>query len=255
MRYLKSVQYKLPNTDNNFSSQFLEYLSPLGNIEKNEIKFQMTSDDFFPITSISFSDVKIPQANFIFNEGNSIEIKLINTTGVSRNSDHKYSHIHITEYIKRIKSFNLKYIDHTGFNLPHFDGIHPQISMLRRELTASSLYHTFPKHLADAPWDFILPGSREEIDGKVKTNYTVSRKPKIEIVSFDKSSIPLMQLDIQLECKFLDLVKIFPEAIAVYDTKSLWVYLKNDFGIDICFVLNEAHEKDWSIHFSNARLF
>ncbi len=254
MIYLKQVQYKLPNTNSEFISQFLDYLAPIGEVGNDEIELRQSNDAFFPVTSILFSQTRTAQVVFVFNSNTSVSAEIANTTGVSKTSPHQYSHISVTEFTERISPFKLKYIDHTGFNLPFFNGIHPKILELREKLKNACLYHTFPKHLSDSPWDFILPGTKKEVVAKVETDYSLDRKPKIEIVSFDKSSTPIMQLDIQLEGKYEDWVKIFPEAINVPEMKSPWVYMENDFGIDVCFVLNEAHEKDWSYHFAKDRL-
>ena len=255
MIYLKGVQYKIPNTNREFVSHFLNYLSPLGEVKNDEITLNLSNENFFPVTSILFTEINTSQVSFIFSDNKSFSVDIVNTTGVTKNSPHKYSYISLEEFINRISPYKLKYIDHTGFNLPYFSGIHPKILYLREKLKSVCLYHTFPKHLEDAPWDFILPATIEEISKAVETDYSLNRKPKIEIVSFDKSSTPIIQFDIQLEGKYEDWVKIFPEAIQVPEIKSLWVYIQNDFGIDVCFVLNEAHEKDWSYYFSKERLY
>lgn len=254
MNYLKQVQYKLSSYNKNFISEFFSYLAAVGKVNEDAIKLHMSNDNFLPVTSILFTEALTPQVSFVFNDDTSVNVDISNITNILKTSPHQYSYISMTEFTKRITPFKLKYIDHTGFNLPFFDGIHPKILELRQKLKNTCLYHTFPKHLEDAPWDFILPGSKEEISKAVETDYLLNRKPKIEIVSFDKSSTPLIQLDIQLDGKYEDWVKIFPEAIDVPEIKNLWAYIANDFGIDICFVLNEAHDKDWSYHFVKDRL-
>jgi len=255
MVYLKQVGYKLSNNNSQFISDFLNYLSLFGEVSKNEIVLQLSNKAFFPITSILFTEVNIPQVSFVFSDGRSVSTNITNTTNLSKRSPYLYSPIPLEEFIKRVGLFKLKGIDHTGFNLPYFKGIHPKILELRERVKKGCLYHTFPKHLEDAPWDFILPGSPEEISGEAEINYSLNRKPKIEIVSFEKSSTPLIQLDIQLEGSYEGRLKIFPEAIRVPEMRNLWVYIQNDYGIDVCFVLNEVSNKDWSYHFAKDRLF
>ncbi|MFC1626759.1 hypothetical protein ACFL1P_00985 [Patescibacteria group bacterium] len=254
MSFLIQVDYILPNSNKTFNAKFLKYLSSIGNTTDNKITLNRSNNNYYPVTNIIFTDITTPKVSFVLNDNNSIDINIINTTNVSKTSHHQYSHILLENFIKRIAPFNHKYIDHTGFNLPFFDGIHPEIVQLRESLKKTSLYHTFPKHLEDANWDFILPASEKEINNTVKTDYTQIRRPKIEIVSFDKCSTPLIQFDIQLEGAYKDWVKIFPEAIQVPEIKSLWVYIQNDYDIDICFVLNEEKENDWSYQFKNTRL-
>lgn len=254
MLYLKQVHYKLPNIDKEFIVDFLNFLSPVGKVSRDEITLKQSNNAFFPITSVLFTNTSMPQVSFIFSNNASFSLDISNDTNVSKRSPHQYSHISLKKFIHRISPFKLKDIDHTGFNLPYFDGIHPKILELREKLKSVSLYHTFPEHLENAPWDFILPATMDEINKKTQTDYFLNRKPKIEIVSFDKSSTPLIQFDVQLEGDYQDWVEIFPEAIQEPERKSLFVYIRNDFDIDVCFVLNEVDKKDWSYHFSNSRL-
>lgn len=252
--HLQHVQYTLPNTTPTFTSNLINYLSPVGTVTNGDITLYLSDDTFVPTTSITFADIAIPQVSFLLSDKTTIDIDITNTTQMSKQSPHQYQPISLDTFITRMAPFPLIRIDHTGFNLPYFDGIHPEILELRDTLRKTCLYHTFPKHLEDAPWDFVLPGSEKEISGEKPIDYTLNRTPKIEIVSFDKSSTPLIQFDIQLTGSYEDWVGIFPEALHILELRSPWVYVTNDTGIDICFVLNEVRDKDWSYHFANERL-
>jgi hypothetical protein len=251
--YLKQVIYQLPSTNPNFTKLFISYLQPLSKESDNKLVLNKSQDDLLPDTFFEFSNIMVPTVIFkVGNEEYKVEIK--NSTGKSKLSPHTYTPIEISDFIFRMKAIKLIGIDHTGFNLPFFDGIHPEILKLRDFLKDKCLYHEFPKNLADAPWDFIIPGTIEEIDKTIKTNYKLIRKPKIEIVSFDKSSTPLIQIDLQFNESYQNLLKLFPEAIDDSPSKSVWVYIKNDFGIDICFVLNKSNGRDWSHYFKGYRI-
>jgi len=254
MAALIKVVFTLPYKNEAFSEQFLRYLSPKGKIVDKTIALTLSQPDFLPKTSFELKGGEEPFVTFVFNDGNEIKIHISNTTSTAKQSPYKYSHVTLDDFLNRIKPFPLVGLDHTGFNLPYFNGVHPKILELRNQLKDTCLYYTFPKHLEDAPWDFIIPGTKGEIERKVSVDYNLIRKPKIEIVSFENSSTPLIQIDIQLKGKYEDLVKIFPEALHVPEIRNMWVYLKNDFGIDICFVLNEASGDDWSYEFQNDRL-
>jgi len=65
------------------------------------------------------------------------------------------------------------------------------------------------------------------------------RRPKFEIVSFDKASTPLLQLDIQMNTSYEILLGLFPEALVYPLIRNLWIYLENPYGLDICLVVNE----------------
>lgn len=254
MRYLRQVIYTLPDIDQSFKDSFIRYLAPLGEIKPDGVRLRLSNGDFLPATSFSFSQVAVPHVNFCFSDQTVYSIEISNTTGQSRNSPHMYDPITIEEFIRRVSPFTLFAIDHTGFNLPSFEGVHPKIVELREKSSASSLYHTFPRHIEDAEWDFILPATEEEINRSTATDYSINRKPKLELVSFDTSSTPLIQIDIQLVGHYEGWEQRFPEAIPVPALRSLWVYLQNSFGIDVCFVLNEVDEKDWSHHFVTERI-
>jgi hypothetical protein len=254
MPYLTKVQFCLPSKDKNFEEQFRHFLSPLGEVTTNGINLALSNKDVLPKTSFVFEGSEHPFMLFMFDDSGSTKVEITNTTGATKQSPYRYAHMTLEELVERIRPFRLQGLDHTGFNLPSFEGVHPKILELRQELKDTCLYHTFPKHLEDAPWDFILPGTQEEINGSQKTDYRHVRKPKLEIVSFENSSTPLLQIDIQVQGNYEDMVKVFPEALHVPEIRNMWVYLQNDFGIDVCFVLNEASENDWSYQFRNDRL-
>lgn len=252
MNYLKQIKYELPDNDIDFKKDFLDYLSSTGSVTENQLAIRNSQFDFLPETVFEFTNTEVPTAVFELGDSqHKVEIK--NVTQISKQSPHAYKSISIKEFTDRLKD-KLFGVDHTGFNLPYFDGIHPEILKLRELLKDKCLYHEFPKDLADEPWDFILPATQEEIESGEGIDYQRIRKPKIEIVSFPKSSTPLIQIDIQLEGKYEDWLELFPEAIDDPDMRNLWVYIKNDLGIDICFVLNELSSKDWSHYFEGYRI-
>lgn len=219
----------------------------------NGINVARSNQDFLPKTSFVFEGSEHPFVLFLFDDSGSTKVEMTNTTGATKQSPYRSAHILLEGFIERIRPFRLQGLDHTGFNLPSFEGVHPKILELRQQLKETCLYHMFPKHVEDAPWDFILPGTQEEIQGSQKTDYRHVRKPKREIVSFENSSTSLLQIDIQVQGHYEDLVKVFPEALHVPERRNRWMYLQNDFGIDVCFVLNEASENDWSSQLRNDR--
>lgn len=254
MPYLSKIQYCLPRADKAFEKQFMQFLSPLGTVTPKGIDLTLSRSDYLPSTSFIFKDTRSAFTQFVFDGGRTTTVEIANTTGANKQSPYHYSHIALGVFIERMQRFPLLGLDHTGFNLPYFEGVHPKIVELRQELKAKCLYHTFPKHLEDAPWDFIIPGTREEIARVQETDYQLVRKPKVEIVSFENSSTPLIQIDIQVQGKYEEMVDAFPEALHVPEIRNMWVYLQNEYGIDICFVLNESSGKDWSYQFQNDRL-
>ena len=87
-------------------------------------------------------------------------------------------------------------LDHVGFNLPWFGrAVHPAIADLRNRLKQVCLYHLF---LTGEPWDFIIPGELAKIRKLDAIDYNQIRRPKFEIVSFDRASTPLVQIDLSV---------------------------------------------------------
>jgi hypothetical protein len=88
------------------------------------------------------------------------------------------------------------------------------------------LYHEFP---TGEPWDFIIPGDTHEIDHHKAVDYTKIRRPKFEVVSFDKASTPLIQFDVGVNLNYETFAPLFPESINDPEFRNIWVYLENPF--------------------------
>lgn len=131
-------------------------------------------------------------------------------------------------------------------------GIHPEIQTLREYCKDKSLYHLFP---TGENWDFIIPATKEEITGKASIEYSLLRRPKVEIVTFEKTSKPLIQIDVNISKKTTldELKKLFPEGLVDENINNIWIYMKNPLGIDICYVLNPGDDPDWSPFFKDSR--
>ena len=164
------------------------------------------------------------------------------------------SHVQVDDVADRLASSGLSIlgIDHIGFNLPwQGNSLHPAMLDLRERLKATCLYHRFP---SGEPWDFILPGSRTEISHRQRVDYALPRRPKFEIVSFDKCSTPLIQMEVLCSMRYEQFSHLFPEALMDPNVRNAWIYIKNDAGIDLCLVLNEESEGDWSSIFKGHRI-
>jgi hypothetical protein len=214
-----------------------------------------SSDSFLPKISIdSDSSETFAKAEFKLMNNDTLSVYIINITGVDKQNPTPFRHVELEDVTGRFirNGIGVVGIDHIGFNLPWFNnGIHPAIADLRSRLRAACLYHLFP---TGEPWDFILPGELAEISKRRAVDYSRTRKPKFELVSFDKASIPLVQIDIAVDMKYSDFRTVFPEALDDLQMKSIWVYLQNSYDLDICLVINESKANDWSTFFSDHRL-
>lgn len=179
-----------------------------------------------------------------------IQVELTNKTGQERKSPETYTPIEIGDLVNRLGSIQLTSLDHLGFNLPWFDGLHPEIAKLRKQLAPHCAYYRFP---TGEDWDFVLPASKLELEN-TSLDLSKVRRPKLEIVSFEKASIPIVQIDFLVESQFKEILRLFPEGIAVPELKNVWVYLTNPCGIDICLVIGEEDGLDWSAFFDGHRL-
>ena len=249
MNILNSIHIVLPKKDTAFTEQLIAFLSPLGTVVDGDITFTKSDDSYFPEIVFSIKASDPPHA--LFHSKNDFEMKvdILNSTGKEKESPHTYTPIDIEVVANRLQERKVVGLDHVGFNLPWFDGIHPDILKLRTQLSDKSVYKLFP---TGEPWDFILPASEKEIHNQETLDYTVVRRPKFEIVSFDKSSRPLIQFDLQIQADAQMIQNLFPEGIYDPGPNNVWVYLKNSYDLDICLVLNERKVGDWGEFFTSS---
>jgi hypothetical protein len=220
------------------------------------LQVKPSQPDYHPMIWLDFfaNELAEVRVEFELSSGAVYSVELVNTTGENRQSPHAYFHITAHDFIQRLAQENLSLvgIDHAGCNLPWFAaGLHPQIAWLRDQLSKGCLYHLFPTGEA---WDFILPGDTEEIRGQREIDYSKTRRPKFEIVSFEKSSTALVQFDVQLNASYEQLLGLFPEALNDPNLRNLWIYLENPYSIDVCVVANPYSPGDWSEFFKASRL-
>ena len=166
----------------------------------------LPSNEYF-LPTISFdanSTETFAKADFEFNTNEVLSIYITNITVVEKRNPSPFRHIELETVNDRFATNGMEVvgIDHIGFNLPWFNsGIHPAIADLRNRLKSTCLYHLFP---TGEPWGFIIPGESSEIGKRKAVDYNQIRKPKFELVSFDKASIPLVQIDISVDTKYAD---------------------------------------------------
>lgn len=255
MTYLKEIMLSFCKDHSSFSNKFSNLFKNVIEQDENKEYIKRIDNNYLPRISLNTSGIENDvTATFFLNDGFEYKIIIENKTGLEKNNHLKYSHIEIDDLINRFKLHNLKItkIDHVGFNLPWFsDGNNPEIQHLRKLLSNKSLYHTYP---SGEPWDFILPATLEEIKGEVETDYSSIRKPKFEIVSFSKCSVPIIQFDVCCSFKKEMFQIYFPEGCYDVNLQNIWLYIVNPFQLDICLVLSEEYEGDWSYYFKNSRL-
>jgi hypothetical protein len=252
--FLEGIKIYLPK-DVEFIGLLFTILERLG-IDRNEcFEFTSSSPDYFPRlyfeTNANISNVKV---DFLSSDGEVFSEKVVNETGVEKLSPHSYQLINIEDAAMRLASASLAFVglDHLGFNLPWFrSALHPRIANLRSILSSICLYHRFPTGEA---WDFILPGDHDEISGRKEIDYSLIRKPKFEMVSFEKASTPLVQIDVSVQASYNELSRLFPESLKDPELGNIWVYLQNRFEVDVCLVINPISTGDWSLFFRGTRL-
>lgn len=242
---LNTIDIVLPDIDDEFFDQLTGFPSVFGIKTGNSLRFNTSNPHYLPVLELSCGPVATPEVVF-----DKKLVKIQNTTGVEKTNPFTYTPLTLDEVTKRLNDYPLNMLDHIGFNLPYFEGVHPEILELREELKSRCLYHLFP---SGEPWDFIIPGTEEEINGAV-VDYTVVRKPKFEIVSFSNCSKPLIQIDFSVKASYSDIVSVFSEGLHDDNLHNVWVYIQNPYGIDICFVVNEPAEGDWSEYFKGSRI-
>jgi len=252
---LAEIVVKFPNCDITFNRKLLAQLDEVGLIVNGKLRIKSSNDDFYPKISVDTnSGIGNVSAEFRTRKDCKHEILIDNTTGITKKNPLEYSHLSIDNITDRFNKndITINDIDHVGFNLPWFSaGIHPLIENLRHNFASKCLYHKFP---TGEPWDFIIPGFVNEILMLDEVDYSKTRRPKFEIVSFDASSTPMIQFDLQCNKKYEVFSQIFPEAIHDNQFKNIWIYVENSYNVDVCFVLNEASKSNWSSYFKENRI-
>ncbi len=253
--YLERISISLPGTETGFNQRLADLLAALG--QMNSFGFEGTASDarYYPRLALDLQSTRRGvYADFLLSSGAIHSVGVENSTGMQKRSPHSYVPLGIDTVSRRFATDGilLKGIDHLGFNLPWFEaGIHPHILDLREKFSARCLYHLYP---SGEPWDFILPGTPGEIASREAVDYGKVRRPKFELVSFDKSSMPLIQIDIGVNRGFERFAELFPESLVDPAFRNIWIYLENPYPVDICLVINEYSEGDWSGFFEGCRL-
>ena len=159
MNYLRTISIQLP-LDHDFTNDFLELLTPLGNKVADQIVVDSTNPEYIPQLSVGFVDLSIPRVIFKGEEV-SLSEAIVNQTEQQRESPHVYMPLSIVEVKNRIEAGgNIKVIDHLGVNFPWFDGLSPNIARLRQKLPRYCAYYRFP---TGEEWDFIIPATELKI--------------------------------------------------------------------------------------------
>jgi hypothetical protein len=253
--FLRQISICLPGIHSGFNDRLASLLAPLGRRKAHALELTPSDPDLFPRLVIELQSGRAEVfVDFLLSKGDVDPVGVENSTGVKKQSPHSYKPLEIDDVSNRFaaEGINLIRIDHAGFNLPWFaPGIHPRILQLRERMAPACLYHRYP---SGEPWDFILPGDRDEIAGRRAVDYNRIRRPKFELVSFEKASTPLLQIDVGVNRLFERFSELFPEALVDPAFRNIWIYLENPHPVDICLVVNEYSEEDWSGFFTGYRL-
>ena len=245
---IDTVSFVLPVRPAAVGRQLLDLLGPFGTHDGEAVWLRPSDPRNLPRVAVGLRDVATATVEFS-GAGIFRSVRLVNTTGIERPSPYAYSPISLADFRRRSARLVVTSLDHVGFDLPWFDGTHPEVLALRRALAPHCAYHRFP---SGEDWDFILPATPEEIAGRL--DYGTVHRPKVEVVSFDTVSVPLVQVDLAVDATFETLVGLFPEGLVDAAFRNVWVYLANPYGIDVCLVLNEPSTADWSAYFDGHRI-
>lgn len=248
--FLDEVVFSFDKTQRTFFDEFTGLLDAV--LESGRLK--KSSPDFLPTFRLDSEHPDSGVAVSFRSASVTKEIAIRNTTGMERKSPERYRAIGLAELKRRFAANSIRIVklDHIGFNLPWFEAPpHPAIAEVRAAYAKDCLYHAFP---GGEPWDFILPGTADEITGAVGIDYGKIRKPKLELVSFGKCSVPIIQFDVCCTCAKELFRKIFPEGLYDDNLGNIWAYVDNPYGLDLCLVLGEDYDGDWSGFFRDCRI-
>ncbi len=250
-KILSSIKIILPKNTFSDNSKFIQLFNNT-ELLNGVINFPNKTGDYSPSIFLEFGDVSDLTVSFLSDKEELLQIPVTNETGETWESPHDYSPLTLEEFIERLESrrIEFQYYDHLGINLPWKKDLHPRLVEAIKVLKNICLLHSFPEN---DNWYFIIPGSEEEVLSKTEIDYSLDRKPKFEFVNFLKCSIPILQIDLATNVKYEVVREMFPEGIFDDNLRNLWVYISNDAGIDICFVLNEMGN-GWTSFFDGCRI-
>ena len=224
-------------------------LSKCGEVDDATFSVTPTQKNFLPKLQLLADSSKEPTIEFICDKTVLSQV-IANRTGKTKHSPHDYKSLSLIEVTKRLAAVGeIKTIDHFGVNFPWFYGLSPALKEFRTQLPGLSAYFRFPD---GQDWDFILPATSKEIHSD-NIDLNTIRRPKLELVSFEKASTPIVQIDCITTINYDLLKELFPEGIAEEELKNVWVYIATDMDIDLCLVLNEPTDADWSSYFKGHR--
>lgn len=247
---LESISLFLPQVDADFHDALLELFALIGQRTESGMEFTSTMPSSHPRVSLNFQPINEPVARFV-THSSSIDVALVNDSGCSVESPHKYSPIPLQHVIDRLAGRPIVSLDHVGFNLAWFDGEHPRMRRVREQISGGSAYFRFP---TGELWDFILPATSDEITNQADIDLNMVRRPKFELVTMDHVSTPIIQFDIGVDSSFEEIIRLFPEGIRDDSLKNVWVYVENPYQIDLCLVIGAADPGDWSSFFAGNRV-
>jgi hypothetical protein len=250
MRYLTAVEICVPTPAAQLADAMLDLLAPFGTRRQQTIALTPSRPDYLPVVTLRFATTAPPRARFLLDD-RSMDIALVNTTGDERCSPYRYQAIPPAALRDRLRGVRVTALDHVGFDLPWFAGIHPALATLREVLAPRCAYFLFP---TGEPWNFILPATRDEITLGGEPDLHTSRRPKVEIVFLDTALTPFVQVDFVVDQPFEGLVARFPEGLAAPGLRNVWVYLAGSPALDLCCVFNAQRAADWSPFFAGHRL-
>jgi len=255
MAILEKVVVRFGKTNSDFRDRFAALVGAFGQGGDNLIEIRSSDRNFYPKISLDIQS-RHPGilTDFILSDKENISVTVENSTGLSKQSPYSYKPLSVGIVKQRLANSDIRLIgiDHVGCNLPWFSSnLHPRILELREKLSPRCLYHRFP---TGEPWDFILPGDNDEIANRKAIDYTKVRRPKFELVSFDNASTPLIQFDVGVNASYERFSRLFPEALNDLEFRNIWVYLESPYAVDVCLVINEFTEGDWSDFFDGSRI-
>ncbi len=250
MDCLTAIELVVPAVEARLADAVFDLLAPFGTRQDATIALTPSRPEYLPLVTLRFTPAATPRARFLLDD-RGLEVALVNATGTVRRSPYRYTAIAPTQLRDRLRAVTCTTLDHVGFDLPWFDGLHPAMAMLRDVLAPHCAYFTFP---TGEPWDFILPAARDELGAGVELDLDTTRRPKFEVVSLDTASTPIIQLDFVVDRPYQQLVALFPEGLASPAARSVWVYLAGWPDLDVCCVFNEPGTADWCPFFAGHRL-
>jgi hypothetical protein len=119
--YLEEISVRFPDINAEFTNDLASLIGVLGRRENHTLRLTQSSPSIYPeILAVWRSGGSDFLVDFVLSNGQTISVKVENSTGVSRQNPYPYQPLSMETVNQRLVTSGVRWVglDHVGFNLP-----------------------------------------------------------------------------------------------------------------------------------------